>query len=122
MPIVFSLYRVPVTDLSRIVSTPIWTTGTPGSGERFGITDQVSITADEVAKVLFDTVKSAKYAGGTIMEVSMLGTRVVPEWHIAPPGEVEGKTAEGSATPADAIQRVIRSILQVTEKEKGALL
>lgn len=122
MPIIFSLYLVPVTDLSRIVSTPIWTTGTPGSGERFGINNQVSITADEVAKVLFDTVQSAKYPGGTIMEVSMFGTRVIPEWHIAPPGEVEGETAEGSTTPADAIQRVIGSILQVTEKEKGALL
>ncbi|KIW77994.1 hypothetical protein Z517_07827 [Fonsecaea pedrosoi CBS 271.37] len=105
-----------------IVSTPIWTTGTPGSGERFGITDQVSITADQVAKVVLDTVKSAKYPGGTIVEVSMLGTRVIPEWNIAPPGGVEGETAEGSATPEDAVQRVIGSILQVTEKEKGARL
>ncbi|EXJ76277.1 uncharacterized protein A1O5_00785 [Cladophialophora psammophila CBS 110553] len=105
-----------------IVATPIWTTGTPGSGERFGITDEISITPSEVANALFETVKSAKYPGGTIMEVSKLGTRVIPEWHIAPVGEIDGKMAEGSDIPSDAIQRVLGSILQVTEHERGALL
>lgn len=79
----------------------------------------MSLTSEEVSEVLFDTVQSAKYPGGTIMEISKLGTRVIPEWRIAPVGEIDGKMAEGSDSPVEAIERVIGSIAAVTDGERA---
>ncbi|EXJ71839.1 uncharacterized protein A1O5_04340 [Cladophialophora psammophila CBS 110553] len=104
-----------------IVKTPIWTTGTPGSGERFQIKDEISITAETVAEAMQEVIESGKYPGGTIFEVSKLGTRTIPEWNIDPPGMVDGKMARGTEAPADAIQQALAPILSVTEKERGAL-
>ncbi|VUC32622.1 unnamed protein product [Clonostachys rosea] len=104
-----------------IVSTPIWTTGTPGSGERFGISEGILITSDAVAKTISDGIESAEYPGGTILEVSKLGTRVVPEWFIQPPGMVDGKMPEGTDVPEHMIVKSLQPIMNVTEKERGKL-
>ncbi|KAK7883477.1 hypothetical protein LTR67_011227 [Exophiala xenobiotica] len=102
-----------------IVTTPIWTTGTPGSGRRFGITDDISVTARDVASVITETIESSEYPGGTIMEISKLGTRVIPEWRITPTGEIDGKMAAGTDAPPEAIQRALAPILAITAKERG---
>ncbi|KAH6697418.1 hypothetical protein F5X68DRAFT_186337 [Plectosphaerella plurivora] len=104
-----------------IVATPIWTTGTPGLGERFGINDNISITSDPVAEAIHDIIESAEYPGGTILEVSKLGRRVIPEWNIDPPGMVDGKMAEGTDVPPEMIARGLRPILEVTAAERGQL-
>ena len=101
------------------MATPIWTTGTPGSGKRFGITDDVSVTAREVASVITETIESSKYLGGTIIEISKIGTRVIPEWRIVPTGEIDGKMAVGTDTPPEAIQQALAPILEITAKERG---
>jgi hypothetical protein len=110
-----------VSSYYSIVSTPIWTTGTPGAGERFSITDDVAITADAVATAMAELVESDKYPGGTILEISKLGTRVIPEWHIDPPGMVDGKMAKGTDVSPEAIQKAMGPIFAVTANEKGAL-
>ena len=71
-----------------------------------------------------DEIESGKYPGGTIMEISKLGTRVIPEWNIFPPGGElkDGEMAAGTDTPADAIQRALGPIFDVTAKERGALV
>ncbi|KAH8886615.1 NAD(P)-binding protein [Thozetella sp. PMI_491] len=102
-----------------IVSTPIWTVGHPGAAERFGVTPAISIGAEKVAEVIEDAVQSSKYPGGTIIEVSALGTRVIPEWHIDPPGMIDGKMAEGTDVPPEMIQRALEPILAVTAAEKS---
>lgn len=53
-------------------------------------------------------------------EISKLGTRVIPKWHIAPPVEVDRKIAIGTDTPPEAIQRTLAPILKVTTQEKEA--
>ena len=102
------------------MSTPIWTAGTPGSGERFSVTPDVAITADQVANVVHKAVESPKYPGGSIIEVSKLGTRVIPEWHIDPPGMVDGKMAQGTDIAPEAIAKAMKPALDVTERERGA--
>lgn len=99
--------------------TPIWTTGAPGSGERFGVTSQIATTADAVANAINEAVESAKYPGGSIVEISNLGIRSIPEWHIDPPGMVDGKMAEGTDVPPDMVQKALGPILAVTAKERG---
>ncbi|CAH0046650.1 unnamed protein product [Clonostachys solani] len=102
-----------------IVSTPIWTTSTPGSGERFGIGEDISITPEVVAKTISDGIESPEYPGGTILEVSKLGTRVVPEWFIHPPGMVDGKMPEGTDVPEHMIIKSLEPIMNVTKRERG---
>jgi hypothetical protein len=103
------------------VSTPIWTTGTPGSGQRFGIIEDISITPEVVAKTIREGIESPEYPGGTILEVSKLGTRVVPEWFIQPPGMVDGKMPEGTDVPEHMIVKSLEPIMSVTERERGKM-
>jgi hypothetical protein len=102
------------------VSTPLWTTGTPGSGERFGITQEVAITSEKVAEVIHDAIESQQYHGGTILEVSGFGVRVIPEWHIDPPGLVDGKIAKGTDVPPEMMAKALMPVLEVTERERGS--
>ncbi|CAH0019783.1 unnamed protein product [Clonostachys rhizophaga] len=104
-----------------IVSTPIWTTGTPGSGERFGIVEDISITPEVVAKTISEGIESPEYPGGTILEVSKLGTRVVPEWFIQPPGMVDGKMPEGTDVAEHMLVKSLEPIMSVTERERGKM-
>ncbi|KAL6405127.1 hypothetical protein AUP68_11971 [Ilyonectria robusta] len=104
-----------------IVSTPIWTTGTPGSGERFGINDDLAITPETAAEAIHAVVDSAEYPGGTILEVSRDGTRVIPEWLIQPPGMVDGKMPKGTDVPPEMIAQAMKPILDRTAAERGKL-
>lgn len=106
---------------TSIVSTPIWTTGTPGSGERFGINDDLAITPETAAEAIHDVVESAEYPGGTILEVSRDGTRVIPEWLIQPPGMVDGKMPKGTDVPPEMIAQAMKPILDRTAAERGKL-
>jgi len=105
--------------IRSLTITPIWTVGTPGSGERFGIVEDISITARDVASVIKETLESSSFPGGTIREVSKHGIRVIPEWRIPPVGEVDGQMASGSDVPPEAIERALAPILAVTAREKA---
>ena len=72
-----------------------------------------------MASVIVETIESSKYPGGIITEISKLGTRVIPEWRIAPTGEIDGKMAVGTDTPPEAIQLALAPILAITAKERG---
>ncbi|RSL87749.1 hypothetical protein CEP52_015431 [Fusarium oligoseptatum] len=102
-----------------IVTTPIWTTGTPGSGERFGVNESLAITSDEVAEAIGDAVELAEYPGGTVLEVSKEGRRVIPEWNIKPPGLVDGQMGKGTTVPPEVIAKALGPILARTAAEKG---
>ncbi|KAJ3549268.1 hypothetical protein NM208_g587 [Fusarium decemcellulare] len=105
-----------------IVSTPIWTTGTPGSGQRFGVTSDIAIGPDAVADVINEAVESAQYPGGTVLEISRLGKRVVPEWNIDPPGKIGGEMATGTDVPPDRVKEALQPILDITAAERGTVL
>lgn len=104
--------------------TPIWTDGTPGARVRFGITDEVSLTADTVAAAIHEAIESPELPGGTILEISLGSKRAVPEWNIAPPADTDedGQPAKGTAMPPEAIHRVLGPIQKITEAERGRLL
>lgn len=100
--------------------TPLWTDGAPGSGTRYGISDDIALTSEAVAATINEAVESHDIPGGTIIEISKLGgTRVVPEWNInPPPGTGDDKAAVGNAAPPDMIKNVMGPILRVTEAER----
>ena len=108
--------------VTSIVSTPIWTTGTPGSGKRFGINADIAITAETAAEAIHHAVESGEYPGGTILEVSKDGTRVIPEWFIQPPGMVDGTMPKGTSVPPEMAAKALKPILDVTAAERGQLI
>lgn len=102
--------------------TPLWTEGTPGAAARFGVTDDVCITANEVAAAIDEAVESTNIPGGAIFEITKVGTRVVPEWNFdPPPGTQDGKMAKGTAVPPERIEKILEPILKLTEAERGKL-
>lgn len=107
-----------------IVKTPIWTDGAPGSGTRYGITDDIALTSSAVAATIDQAIESDDIPGGTILEISKLGgTRVIPEWNIdPPPGTEDDEAAVGNAAPPEMIKNVMGPILRVTEAERGTLV
>ncbi|KAF5026973.1 hypothetical protein F66182_1003 [Fusarium sp. NRRL 66182] len=104
---------------NRMVETPIWTTGSPGSGDRFGIDASITIASEEVARAIDEAVEMAEYPGGTILEVSKDGTRVIPEWNITAPGLIDGQMGKGTTVPPDTIAKAMGPILARTAAERG---
>lgn len=95
--------------------TPIWT---PDASVRYGITNEVSLTADEVAATISEAIESPEIPGGTILEISLGSKRTVPAYGT----EDDVDPAKGTAVPPEAIQRVLGPILGITEAERGRLL
>lgn len=108
----------------RIVKTPIWTDGAPGSGARYDITDDIAFTSNEVAATIDEAIESPNILGGTILEISKFrGTRVVREWNIdSPPGTEGDKAAAGNVAPPEMVKSVMGPILRVTEAERSKLM
>lgn len=104
------------------MKTPLWTEGTPGSGARYGITDQVSLTTDTLAAAISKVVESPDIPGGAIFEVAREGTRIIPDWNIsAPPGMDDKRDGKGVKPPPEYIENMLAPILKVTRAERGKL-
>lgn len=99
----------------RIVETPLWTDH-PKVMERFSVTQEISITAEDVAKAMDSLVEDGSYPGGTILEISKAGIRVIPEWNIDPPKDLEGTTVA-----PEAMQKALGPILARSEQERHSL-
>lgn len=106
------------------MNTPIWDEGTPGARARYGITGDVSLTADTVAAIINEAVESPAIPGGSILEISLGSKRAVPELDIPPPtgADGDGQPAKGTTVPPEAIQRILVPIQGITEAERGKLL
>lgn len=67
---------------------------------------------------MLEVIQEKKYGCGTVLEVSKAGTRVIPEWNIAPPsGTGTGLKEEEVAAGAKAL---LEPILKKLETEKKA--
>lgn len=71
---------------------------------------------------MISLIEESRYSSGTVFEISMLGERVVPAWNIDPPGMVNGKMAEGTAIPQEAIDKSNAPLLAITASERGVSL
>ncbi|KAL1649582.1 hypothetical protein SLS58_001639 [Diplodia intermedia] len=78
-----------------VVRTPLWTPQTPTDGEEggektdllreFGYAPSIILEPRDVAAAAVRLVEGAEYGGGTVLEVTTRGTRVIPEWGVQPP-------------------------------------
>lgn len=105
------------------VNTPLWTEGTPGAGARYGLLDKYALTADTVAEAISEIVESPEIPGGAVMEVTLTGTRVLPEWNISPPPDIDDNT-DGRGVPAlpETMHNLLSPIVKVTDAERGKLM
>ncbi|KAH6718662.1 hypothetical protein BKA61DRAFT_570723 [Leptodontidium sp. MPI-SDFR-AT-0119] len=104
-----------------IVATPLWSDNL-GAKNQFSIADEIMITSETVATSMISLIEESRYSSGTVFEISMLGERVVPAWNIDPPGMVNGKMAEGTAIPQEAIDKSNAPLLAITASERGVSL
>lgn len=100
------------------MKTPLWTTR-PDRMAEFAYDDATATTPEQVAQKMIDMIQEATYPGGSILEISAGGTRIIPEWNIDPPKVAEGKFGEKSG-PAKDIQSNDGTVLAILNKERGA--
>jgi hypothetical protein len=99
------------TDFSRFVRTPLWTDH-PEKMKQYGYTMENTITADTVAASMLDLVQGAKYEGGSCMEVSSSGTRLLGTWNIPEP------PAEGTSIPKEVIELNYKPVQAILKAER----
>ena len=60
--------------------------------KQFSFSDHKSLRPETVAKHMLELIQKKEYTCGTMLELSMTGTRELPEWNIPPPqGEGTGQ-------------------------------
>lgn len=103
--------------LHSIVKTPLWTSDAERVA-RFGYVDEIAISASAVAQTELKLIESGEYPGGTVYEISQAAERVIPTWHISPPGfDPENPTA-GISVPQEALDRANSPIWSALSKER----
>ncbi|KAJ5629472.1 NAD(P)-binding protein [Penicillium herquei] len=99
-----------------VVKTPLWT-DQPKRMEQFNIDDAEFVTAVQVGEAMIKLVEDGQYKGGTVLEITASGTRVIPEWNISPPptrftGLVSQAAVDRNLAPIRArLKRERRSLL-----------
>lgn len=52
---------------------------------QFGLDKSETVTPTEVGEAIVALVEDGKYGGGTVLEITAYGIRVIPEWNVSPP-------------------------------------
>jgi hypothetical protein len=96
-----------------MVRTPLWTDH-PEKMKRFGYDEATAVTPESVAKAMVEIVTQGKYPGGTSLEVSISGTRVLGTWNIEPPA------AAGTNVPQEVMDENYAPLLAIMDRERSS--
>jgi len=96
-----------------LVRTPLWTDH-PDKMKQFGYGQTNSNSPEDVADAMMDLITNGKYPGGSCMEVSIKGTRILGTWNIDPPDTV------GTTVPQEIIDANTAPIKEMLSKERGS--
>ncbi|KAI9719761.1 MAG: hypothetical protein M1812_003249 [Candelaria pacifica] len=97
------------------VETPLWT-DREDKMSQFSFRDMPSNTPEEVAKAMADLVQDGQYDGGTVLEITVAGTRVIPLWNIDPPAS---GGSSGRGAPQEMMQKAVAPIVDKMKRERG---
>lgn len=78
-----------------------------------------AITPAAVADSMLDLVQQGSYSGGTILEVTAAGNRVIPAWNIDPPAATKEAESGGDRKKEES-QGDYGRILGILDGERGA--
>lgn len=103
-----------VTLCPGVVRTPLWT---PQAGDdlikNFGYHESIILEPGDVARAAVQLVEGGKYGGGTVLEVTTSGTRVIPEWGVEPPPRRK------DAVPSDIVPPLKMEVKEHLAGERG---
>ncbi|EPE34671.1 NAD(P)-binding Rossmann-fold containing protein [Glarea lozoyensis ATCC 20868] len=98
-----------------MVATPLWLSR-PDKMTQFGYDPAHTITPERVAADMYELVTDGQYGGGTCLENSAAGTRVLGTWNI------EAPKSAGTKVPQSVKDVNYRSMIEIMGREKGAKL
>lgn len=99
-----------------IVNTPLVT---PEKVKQFSFAEERALTPDKVAENMLDLIQKKEFPCGTVLELSMTGSRIIPEWNIlAPQGAGTGQELNAEAM----MKAMLFPIEEKLSKERGAKL
>ncbi|EHK99954.1 putative Uncharacterized oxidoreductase [Glarea lozoyensis 74030] len=101
--------------LAGMVATPLWLSR-PDKMTQFGYDPAHTITPERVAADMYELVTDGQYGGGTCLENSAAGTRVLGTWNI------EAPKSAGTKVPQSVKDVNYRSMIEIMGREKGAKL
>ncbi|KAF2003951.1 NAD(P)-binding protein [Amniculicola lignicola CBS 123094] len=96
-----------------LVNTPLFTSD---KASQFSFAESKALSPDLVAKHMIDLLQKKEYVCGTMLELSMTGPRLIPEWNIpAPEGEGTGQELQAG----EMMKALLGPIEASLAKEKG---
>ena len=94
-----------------LVHTPLFT---DDKKSKFSFQERNALKPDEVATSMLELLQEKKYECGTVLEISLAGTRVIPEWNVSPP------SAAGTGQNKAELDAGLKALLRpIEEKLKG---
>ena len=102
-------------ELSRFVNTPL-IQSRPDKVQQFSYTANDYLEPEQVAQAMLDLVQKCDYAGGTVMDITRAGVRVLPEWNISPPTHTLVDQMKGNFEVMDAM---LAPVKEITNRERS---
>lgn len=97
-----------------LVNTPLFTAD---KMKQFSFAENKALTPDQVARHMLDLIQKKEYPCGSMMELSLTGPRMIPEWNIpAPQGEGTGQELDAGVM----MKAMLLPIEEKLNKERGA--
>ncbi|QRC95552.1 hypothetical protein JI435_032360 [Parastagonospora nodorum SN15] len=85
--------------------------------KQYSATEAGYLTPQDCAKHLLDLLQKKEYACGTVLELTIEGTRIIPEWNVAPL-RVKGTGQE--EMDEEFLGNLLRPVKQAVEKDKAS--
>lgn len=86
--------------------------------KQFSVDPERLLTPETCATHMLDLLQSKKYPCGSVSEITLSGTRLIPKWNVAPPhGQGTGQEEKDS----HLIANMLEPIVKILESEKPRL-
>jgi hypothetical protein len=84
--------------------------------KQYSVQKERFLTPETCAEKMLDLLQKKHYPCGTVLELTMNGERVIPEWNISPPeGQGTGRDLVGGLT----IENLMGPVKDALEKDKS---
>jgi NAD(P)-dependent dehydrogenase (short-subunit alcohol dehydrogenase family) len=96
--------------LPGLVNTPLLTAD---KQKQFSYADSKALTPDGVASHMLELLQKKEYECGSMLQLSMAGPQLVPEWNISAP------VGEGTGNEYNDMQDMVKTMIAPIEEKLG---
>jgi NAD(P)-dependent dehydrogenase (short-subunit alcohol dehydrogenase family) len=100
-----------------LVKTPLFTLE-PEKMKQFSFADDKALLPEQVAEKMLEMLQEPGFTCGTIVEITPWGSRLIPEWNVAPPS---GKGTGAELDAAEAMSLMLTPIKARLDSERAKL-